>query len=258
VTDDDRARQSPPPFLIPSISIWGILVFLVRDFGFYLFVAAILGALTGGVLLGFAGGLLSSQLTGAWISDSSVFSKVAGYVIFAQVTLLYAAGGTGQGFLFSVISFVLRKKDTIEKKLHEFLEPMSQSIVARIPFGQDGIPVESVVEVFDPVLENLYLETRPKRFSIFFAGNALVRFAFRLVIRSVRWAVREFFVEELQEKGVTHLNMTQMERFMREKMTDVVLDRYTLQLKVVRGLVLIGGAVVFFVTLGVYGALLIG
>ena len=28
--------------------------------------------------------------------------------------------------------------DVVEKELHEFLEPMTQNLVARIPFGQDG------------------------------------------------------------------------------------------------------------------------
>ena len=30
MTDDDQALQSPSPFRIPSVSIWGILVFLRR------------------------------------------------------------------------------------------------------------------------------------------------------------------------------------------------------------------------------------
>lgn len=251
----DEGQSLPPPLRIPSISIWRVLVFLVRDFGFYLVVGAVLGALVGGILLGGAGVLLGSQLSETWTTSSGTLSKIAGYAVLVLVALAYTAAGVAQGFLFSIISFLLGKTDMVEKELHEFLEPISQNLVARIPFGQEGIPVESFVEVFDPILKKLYVDARPKGFSILFAGNAAVRFAFRLVIRAVRWAVDEFFVEELQEEGVTRVNMTQMERFMRETLTDLVLDRYTLQLKWVRRLIIIFGIVLVLVALGVSGIL---
>lgn len=63
----------------------------------------------------------------------------------------------------------------------------------------------------------------------------------------------EFFVEELQEEGVTRVNMTQMERFMREKLADAVVDRYTLQLRVVRRLELALGVALVVVDVGVSG-----
>ena len=62
-------------------------------------------------------------------------------------------------------------------------------------------------------------------------------------------------LEELTEEGVTRVNMTQMERFMRERLADLVIERYTLQLRVVRRAVLIAGSAMVAVALVVSLAL---
>lgn len=63
----------------------------------------------------------------------------------------------------------------------------------------------------------------------------------------------EFFVEELQEQSVNRMNVTQTERFMRDELADIVVDRYTLQLRVVRRLELVLGVALVVVAMGVSG-----
>lgn len=194
---------------------------------------------------------------GVWLYYAGVASAIAqAHFVFRALlaTLLvslYTICGWAAGLLLSLSHGILRKVEQFEVKLQSFLEQRLAKLLAKIPIGQEGLGLADFRKLLNDEAREPVSEEETQSPTLLSSAKLASRFLKRRAVQGMNLLFLEDFVEELEAKGQTHVNVATVEKYGREKLLVFALDYLRAPVRLIRVVTIIVAALLLLLPLGI-------
>lgn len=181
-----------------------------------------------------------------------VVKIICTFVLF----LVYTCMGLVCGVALGVNSRIIDNINGVEEGVHLTLEPLTASIVQKLPGGNKSISIPEFNTILDTQIRKFAASSR-SRSRFLSIGGFLSRFIVRNILRVFRATIISDFLDGLKEKGEEEITAGAVEDFTRRKVAGIVVDNIRSRFEMIRYaiygflIVFLGGPVIVILSKGI-------
>lgn len=163
---------------ISRIDLLGLVKSLVREFVLPTALKSVIYAAVAGIIFFIAGITVYNLGISGLLGEASAFFGIVAALV---ITALYTFVGVLVGLTIGATSSTRKKLAEAEGRLHPVIEPLMAGIIAKMPVGQEGIPIAQFNELLRGSIASVAEAPEQKGSTFFSIAGA----AYRLVLRKI-------------------------------------------------------------------------